>query len=60
MPAPTPVTTPVVPTVAINTLALAHVPPTVASVRLVVKPTHTTPVPVIADGDELTVTVVVA
>ena len=52
-----PVTIPVVlPTVALSVLLLVHVPPP-ASVRLVVNPTHTVDVPVIAAGNGLMETV---
>ncbi len=60
-PAATPVTTPVPePTVAIDVLPLLHVPPPVASERVVVLPTQTVGVPVIADGNAETVTTSVA
>ena len=45
-----PVTTPVVATVAVFTLLLLHTPDDVTSVKLVVKPTHITDVPVIPSG----------
>jgi hypothetical protein len=50
VPGATPLTTPPVPTVAMLVLLLLHVPPAEASVRLVVKPTHTLDEPVIAAG----------
>jgi len=61
-PAPTPVTTPVEPTVASEVLALLQVPPVVASPRVMVAPTHTVvgPVTVPAVGSGLTVMVRVA
>ena len=55
-----PVITPVVePTVAMPVLLLVHVPPPVASLSNVVRLTHTTSIPCIADGSGFTVTVVV-
>jgi len=60
VPKATPVTTPEPEaTVAMPVLPLTHVPPDVASVRLVLAPTHTLVMPVIAFGVKLTVTVVV-
>ena len=59
VPADTPVTTPVLPTAARLVLLLLQVPPVEASVKAVVKPTHTLAVPVIAAGKGLTVTGVV-
>jgi len=58
VPADTPLTTPVLPTVATDVLPLLHTPPLVASLRLVAEPAHTFIVPVIADtvGNGLTVT----
>ena len=57
----TPVTTPVKePTDAIPELLLVHVPPDDALASVVVKPTHTLVVPVIAAGSGLIVTVVLA
>jgi hypothetical protein len=57
----TPVTTPVPePTVAWPTLLLLHEPVPVGSDNTVVDPTHTTPVPAIATGLPLTVTMRVA
>ena len=56
VPAPIPVTKPVDPTVATKVLLLPHVPPPVASVRVVVEFTHTFNVPVITAGRLLTVT----
>jgi hypothetical protein len=56
----TPVTTPVEdPTVAIAVLLLLQVPPEIASLRAVVRPEHTTVLPVIAAGREFTDTLVV-
>jgi hypothetical protein len=61
LPAATPVTIPLlVPIVARVTLLLVHVPPAVASVSVVVKPTHTLAVPLIDAGSGLTVTTAVA
>ena len=40
-------------------LLLLHEPPPVASVKFVVSPAHTVPVPVMADGNALTVIVVI-
>ena len=59
VPAATPVTTPVVLIVATEVLLLLHVPPAVASVKLVVNPIHTDAVPVMVAGKGLTVAVVV-
>ena len=57
----TPVTMPdVAPMVATPVLLLVHVPPEVASVNVVVKPTHTFVVPPIAAGFGLTVKLVTA
>ena len=58
MPAATPLTTPDVLTVAVPVLLLAHTPPVVASLSVVVALTHTVAVPVMvpADGAALTVT----
>ena len=51
-----PVTTPEpLPTVAIVVLLLVHVPPPVASLNVVVKPTHTDVIPVIVAGRGFTV-----
>ena len=58
VPANTPFTVPEV-TVAILVLPLVHVPPDVVLLNAVVKPSHTTGVPVIAGGAGFTVTVVV-
>ena len=56
----TPVTTPLVLlTVAIPVSPELHVPPVTASLNPVVEPTHTLPVPVIADGTGLTITLAV-
>ena len=57
-PGATPVTIPDVPTVASAVLLLLHAPPP-ASVKVLVKPTHTVAVPEIADGSGLTVIVLV-
>ena len=58
MPGDRPITTPVpVPIVAIKVLLLLHAPPPVASLRVVVPPTHILAVPAIAGGPEVTVTV---
>lgn len=59
-PADTPVTTPVVDAaVAIEVLLLIHVPPLVASVRVVALPAQTLKVPAIAAGAGFTVITVV-
>lgn len=55
VPAETPVTIPVEPTVATDVLPLLHVPPLVASLRVVTSPAQTTIVPVIDEGAGLTV-----
>ena len=56
VPDTTPVTTPLpMPIVAWDVLLLDHVPPGVASVNVVVDPTHTLAVPPIADGNGLMV-----
>ena len=47
------------PTVATVVWLLTHIPPDVALLNVVVRPTHTTAVPVLVGGDWLTVTVVV-
>jgi hypothetical protein len=60
VPADTPVTTPRLVTVATAVLLLAHVPPVVASERVVVLPVQIVVVPVIALGVGLTVKKVVA
>ena len=61
MPDNTPVIIPVEePAVAIPVLPLVHVPPLVASLKVVVKPAQTAAVPVIDDGNGLTVTTTVA
>ena len=60
VPADAPVTSPVaLLTVATEVLLLLHVPPVVASVNVVVEPTHTADAPLIAAGSGLTVIVVV-
>ena len=62
VPADTPVTVPVVPTVATVVAVLLHAPPVVASLNPVVEPAQTVAVPVMvpADGNGLTVTTLVA
>jgi hypothetical protein len=50
-PPATPVTTPVVDTVAVAVLLDVHVPPVVASVRVIVEPIHTSDGPAIAAGN---------
>ncbi len=57
LPVTIPVTIPVDPTVATEVTLLLHVPPDVASVRLVVDPWHTLGVPRITAGSGFTVTV---
>lgn len=60
VPVVAPVTTPdAEPTGAIAVLLLLHAPPVVASVSVIVAPTHTLLLPVIAAGEVLTVTVAV-
>ena len=60
-PADTPVNTPVaVPMVAMDVTPHIHVPPDVASLRVIVAPTHTDDGPDIAAGEVFTVTVLVA
>ena len=60
VPAEIPVTKPVpVPIVAREVLLLLHVPPIVTSDKVVVEPTHTFIVPVIAAGTGLTVMIFV-
>ena len=54
-----PETLPVPFIVATEVLLLLHVPPPVASDNVIPNPTHTTPAPTIADGDGITVIVVV-
>ena len=61
VPAVVPVTMPeLVPTVAIPVAPEVHVPPVVASLKVVVDPAHIVNVPVIDDGNGLTVTIFVA
>ena len=62
VPAATPVTVPVLPTVATVVAVLLQAPPVVASLNPVVAPAQTIAVPVIvpADGSGLTVTTLVA
>lgn len=60
MPEATPLRSPAVPIVAIDVLALLQVPLPVALLRVVVPPTHTGVVLVIAAGAWLTETTVVA
>ena len=56
MPAATPLTTPVTePTVAVPGALLVHEPVPVASLNVVLRPTHTDAVPVIATGNALIV-----
>jgi len=55
LPADTPVTTPPAVIVALAGVALLQVPPAVALLRVVVDPTHTLVVPVMAAGSGLTV-----
>ena len=59
MPATSPVTVPVEPTVAFA-LLLPQVPPVVRSVSAVVRPRQTVKLPVIPAGNELIVMIVVA
>lgn len=60
VPASTPVTIPeLLPTVAMPVLPLVHVPPDGEELNVVVAPTHTVAVPVIADGVAFTVTTAV-
>ncbi len=54
-----PVTEPVLLTVATDVLPLAHVPPVVASAKVIEEPTHTAPEPDMATGVVLTVTIAV-
>ena len=58
----TPLTMPVLPTVATDVAVLLHTPLPAASLNVVVDPAHTFRVPVIAPatGNELTVTIAVA
>src|SRR4051812_25036700 len=51
VPAATPVTAPPVPTVAVALFALLHAPPKVASASVVLLPSQTDAVPVIAPGN---------
>ena len=61
VPADTPVTTPVVmPTVAVERELLVHVPPAIISVSVIVEPTQTSLLPIMAGGNAYTVTVTVA
>ena len=60
LPAAPPLTIPdTIPTVACTVLLLLQLPPPVVSDKVVVEPTHTTGVPLIAAGTGLTVTVAV-
>lgn len=59
VPAATPVTIPVDPTVATNELLLLHAPPVVVSVSVVLSPAQTLAVPPMAAGKLFTVTTVV-
>ena len=58
-PVATPLTTPVALTVAMAVLLLLHAPPAVASLSVVVPPTHNVVVPVITAGSGVTVTTAV-
>jgi hypothetical protein len=58
-PGATPLTTPVEPAVAMDKLLLAHAPPAVVSINVVVEPAHTLIVPVMLSGNGFTVTTVV-
>jgi hypothetical protein len=61
VPAATPVTTPdAEPMVATLVVPLVQVPPDVALVNVLVLPTHTDSEPLIAPGNALTVTILVA
>jgi len=55
-----PETIPVEPTVAMPGTLLPHTPPLLTSYSVTVDPLHTVESPLIADGDELTVTFAVA
>ena len=55
IPVATPVTTPVVPMVALAGMLLLQMPPAVGSLNVIVEPTHTAGVPVMSDGSGLTV-----
>ena len=55
----TPVTTPVLFTVAMPVFALLHMPPPGVQLRVVVPVTHTNGVPVMAPGSAFTVTIIV-
>ena len=59
VPADTPVTTPLLFTVAFSVSLLLHVPPAVLLARVLVDPAHRTAVPVIPAGTGLTVSVTV-
>lgn len=59
MPALTPVTIPVEPTVAMNMSLQLHTPPVGAEANDVNNPIHTFLIPVILDGTGLTVTITV-
>jgi hypothetical protein len=59
IPAATPLTIPVLLTEAVVAGALLHTPPGVPSVKAVVAPVHTLIIPPIADGEAITVTVLV-
>lgn len=56
VPAATPITSPVEEMVAAPGVLLVHTPPVVASVNVIVEPTHTLDAPEIAAGTGLTVT----
>ena len=60
VPPATPVTSPNGSTVAMVVVPLLQVPPAVSSAKVVILPTQTDAAPVIAEGEPLTVTVVVA
>ena len=57
VPGATPVTTPVLPTVAIDVLDELHVPPVTLSANVMVAPTYTDDGPVMVDTDGVGVTV---
>ena len=59
MPAATPVTTPPAVMVATAGVALLHVPPAVALLKVVVEPAQTVVIPAMATGNGFTVTVAV-
>ena len=55
----TPVTSPVAEPIVAFALLIDHLPPVVPSLKVVVEPTHTEVVPVMADGKALMIIVVV-